>query len=115
MGDKALIWFRVRKKRFIRNLVERAAEVVGQFVENADDLVIPETLKEEVKQKIIDANWVKEYWLAMNIDRTFKEEIEELTRKAEDENITEGSIKKSELVDENGSDSSVGIIFWVAT
>ena len=56
--------FSLYKKRLRRTLVEIAAEVVGQMVEDSEDLEIPETLKEVVSDKIIDADWVSDYWLA---------------------------------------------------
>ena len=61
---KLIAKFYVDKKRLRRTLVEIAAEVVGQMVEDSEDLEIPETLKEVVEDKIIDADWVSDYWLA---------------------------------------------------
>eukprot|EP00092_Neocalanus_flemingeri_P040332 GFUD01043927.1.p1 GENE.GFUD01043927.1~~GFUD01043927.1.p1 ORF type:complete len:321 (+),score=84.33 GFUD01043927.1:209-1171(+) len=56
--------FTVDKKRLRRTLTEIAAEVVGQMVEDSEDLEIPETLKNVVSDKIGDADWVADYWLA---------------------------------------------------
>ena len=55
--------FSVEKRRHRRSLVEHAAEVVGRYVEDPDDLEIPETLKPIVSEKIIDAEWVAMYWI----------------------------------------------------
>eukprot|EP00092_Neocalanus_flemingeri_P026343 GFUD01028558.1.p1 GENE.GFUD01028558.1~~GFUD01028558.1.p1 ORF type:complete len:334 (+),score=81.17 GFUD01028558.1:31-1032(+) len=61
---KLIAKFSVDKKRLRRTLAEIAAEVVGQIVEDSEDLEIPETLKEIVSDKIVDADWVADYWLA---------------------------------------------------
>eukprot|EP00092_Neocalanus_flemingeri_P040329 GFUD01043924.1.p1 GENE.GFUD01043924.1~~GFUD01043924.1.p1 ORF type:complete len:301 (-),score=68.95 GFUD01043924.1:59-961(-) len=61
---KLIAKFSVDKKRLRRTLAEIAAEVVGQMVEDSEDLEIPETLKEVVSDKIVDANWVADYWWA---------------------------------------------------
>eukprot|EP00092_Neocalanus_flemingeri_P001168 GFUD01001244.1.p1 GENE.GFUD01001244.1~~GFUD01001244.1.p1 ORF type:complete len:270 (-),score=68.11 GFUD01001244.1:334-1143(-) len=55
--------FTIEKKRLRRTLAEIAAEVVGQMVEDSKDLEIPDTLKEVVSDKIVDADWVSDCWL----------------------------------------------------
>ena len=54
--------FTVEKKRLRRTLVEHAAEVVARMVTDTEELEIPETLKQVVDDKIIDAEWVASYW-----------------------------------------------------
>merc|ERR1719158_1269031 len=58
-----VVKFLLSKKRHIRNLVEMSAEIVGKSVEQVENLEIPETLKEVVAEKIIDAEWLEEYWI----------------------------------------------------
>jgi len=56
--------FIVHKKALRRSLVEIAAEAVAQNCEDVDDLLIPETLKGVVIEKVIDADWVASYWFS---------------------------------------------------
>jgi hypothetical protein len=79
---KLVAKFSVYKKRLRRTLVEIAAEVVGQMVEDSEDLEIPEALKEVVSDKIIDADWVSDYWLA-KFQKTRRQEEQATVEKAE--------------------------------
>jgi len=62
--------FSVLKKRLRRNLVEIAAEVVAQsalghnLFADSDDLEIPESLKEVVREKLYDEDWISSYLMA---------------------------------------------------
>jgi len=80
---KLIAKFSLFKKRLRRTLVEIAAEVVGQMVEDSEDLEIPETLKEVVSDKIIDADWVSDYWLAKFQKTRRQEEQIKVVEKAE--------------------------------
>eukprot|EP00092_Neocalanus_flemingeri_P009605 GFUD01010337.1.p1 GENE.GFUD01010337.1~~GFUD01010337.1.p1 ORF type:complete len:304 (+),score=74.57 GFUD01010337.1:22-933(+) len=91
---KLIAKFSVDKKRLRRTLAEIAAEVVGQMVEDSEDLEIPETLKEVVSDKIVDANWVADYWWAkFKQSRRIDEDKSKRTNSGDDS--SEKTIKKT--------------------
>jgi len=92
---KLLIKFQITKKRKVDTLVERAAEVVGEIVEDPDCLEVPKHLKEAVTSKIADADWVAEYWIEKN---------REIERKRKSEGDESGPSKESRDGVETGSE-----------
>ena len=90
--------FSIYKNRIARTLAELAAEVVGELVDDSEELEIPETLKEVVSDKIIDAEWISDYYLAkfQRAERDRKE------NEAEKVNLEELSIDREEgVISEN--------------
>jgi len=76
------------------SVAELAAEVVGELVDDSEELEIPETLKEVVSDKIIDAEWISDYYLAkfQRAERDRKE------NEAEKVNLEKLSIDREEGV-----------------
>jgi len=90
---KAIIALRIKKKRFVRTLVERCAEVVGQIEDDPEVLEIPVTLKPLVLEYILDAGWVQEYWFAQ---WKASEETNESIEEEDSENLEDGEQNRSQ-------------------
>merc|ERR1711915_28711 len=83
---------------------ELAAEVVGELVDDSEELEIPETLKEVVSDKIIDAEWISDYYLA-KFQRAERDRKENEAKKV---NLEELSIDREEgVISENDNKNGI--------
>jgi len=93
--------FTIEKKRVNNSLLDLASEAAVKHImieEDIDDLDIPETLFEAVKEKFRDAEWVRSFWSA-------KKELEDY--RTGSDSIYENTTNKADVEEQNQNEENV--------